>query len=145
MKYDLFKLNNWLFNHTLKAISNFNATWWYFVSFQSITLEHSLSEQWRTRSENKRVGPGNAIVTDYRPVNSTTRKGYRTQTAVCIFVLFSCLKLMINYKFYCCFHCCVWEVVVFGACFVVQYMMSFLVLQSSHWGRESGLLYFNCL
>ena len=25
---------------------------------------------------------------------------------------------------------------MFGPCFVVQYFMSFLVLQSSHWGRE---------
>ena len=29
---------------------------------------------------------------------------------------------------------------VFGPCFVVQYLVSFLVLQSSHWGRERWLL-----
>ena len=34
---------------------------------------------------------------------------------------------------------------VFGRCFVMQYFVSFLVLQSSLWGRESWLLDFNCL
>ena len=29
---------------------------------------------------------------------------------------------------------------VFCPCFVVQYIMSFLVLQSSRWGKESWLL-----
>ena len=29
---------------------------------------------------------------------------------------------------------------VFGPCFVVQYLVSFLVLQSSRWGRERWLL-----
>ena len=29
--------------------------------------------------------------------------------------------------------------------FVMQYLVSFLVLQSSYWGRESWLLYFFCL
>ena len=28
---------------------------------------------------------------------------------------------------------------MFGPCFVMQYLVSFLVLQSSHWGRESWL------
>ena len=31
-------------------------------------------------------------------------------------------------------------VFVFGSCFVVQYLVSFLVLQSSCWGRERWLL-----
>ena len=31
---------------------------------------------------------------------------------------------------------------VLGSCFVVQYFVSFLVLQLSHCGRESWLLYF---
>ena len=34
---------------------------------------------------------------------------------------------------------------LFGLCFVVKYLVSFLFLQSSHWGIESCLLYFNCL
>ena len=33
---------------------------------------------------------------------------------------------------------------VFGPCFLMQYLTSFLVLQLSRWGRESWLLYFNC-
>ena len=33
----------------------------------------------------------------------------------------------------------------YGSRLVMQYFVSFLVLQSSHWGRESWLLYFNCL
>ena len=42
--------------------------------------------------------------------------------------------------------CFVWE----GVClvllsFVVHYLVSFLVLQSSRWGRETWMLYFNCL
>ena len=32
-----------------------------------------------------------------------------------------------------------------GPCFVLQYFVSFLVLQSSRWGRESYLLYFCCV
>ena len=32
-----------------------------------------------------------------------------------------------------------------GLCFVLQYVVSFLVLQPSHWGRESWLLYFCCV
>ena len=31
---------------------------------------------------------------------------------------------------------CVFFVFVFGTCFVVQYLVSFLVLKSSRWGRE---------
>ena len=34
---------------------------------------------------------------------------------------------------------------MFGPCFVVHYLVSFLFLQSSRGGRESCLLYFNCL
>ena len=34
---------------------------------------------------------------------------------------------------------------MFGSWFVMQYLVSFLVLQSSHWGRDSWLLYFHCL
>ena len=34
---------------------------------------------------------------------------------------------------------------VLGPWFVMQYFVSFLVLQSSRWGREGWLLYFNCL
>ena len=34
---------------------------------------------------------------------------------------------------------------VFDPCFVVQYLMLFLVLESSHWGRESWSLNFNCV
>ena len=34
---------------------------------------------------------------------------------------------------------------MFGPCFVVHNLVSFLVLQSSRGGRESCLLYFNCL
>ena len=33
---------------------------------------------------------------------------------------------------------------MFGPCFVVHNLVSFLVLQSSRGGRESCLLYFNC-
>ena len=33
---------------------------------------------------------------------------------------------------------------MFGPCFVVYYLVSFLVLQSSRWGKENWLLYFNC-
>ena len=33
---------------------------------------------------------------------------------------------------------------VLGPCFVVRYFVSFLVLQSSRWERESWLLYFYC-
>ena len=33
---------------------------------------------------------------------------------------------------------------VFGPCFDMQYLVSFLVLKSSSCGRESCLLYFNC-
>ena len=39
----------------------------------------------------------------------------------------------------------VWCGSVFGPCFVMQNVLSVLVLQSSWWGRESWLLYFNCL
>ena len=31
-----------------------------------------------------------------------------------------------------------------GLCFVLQYLVSFLVLQSSSWEKESRLLYFCC-
>ena len=34
---------------------------------------------------------------------------------------------------------------LFGPCFVVQYLVSFLVFQSHFWGRASWMLYFNCL
>ena len=34
---------------------------------------------------------------------------------------------------------------MFSPCFVVLYFVSFLVLQSSCWGRESRLLYFSGL
>ena len=34
---------------------------------------------------------------------------------------------------------------MFGHSFVMQYLVSFLVLQSSRWGRECLLLYFNYL
>ena len=37
-----------------------------------------------------------------------------------------------------------WDSVIV-LCFVVRYFMSILVLQSSWWGRESWLLYFDCL
>ena len=37
-----------------------------------------------------------------------------------------------------------WESVIV-LCFVVRYFMSILVLQSSWWGRESGLLCLTCL
>ena len=33
---------------------------------------------------------------------------------------------------------------MFGACFVTQCLVSFLVLQPSHRERDSRLLYFNC-
>ena len=36
-------------------------------------------------------------------------------------------------------------VIVLGLCLVMQYFVSFLVLQSSHWGRESWQHYFYCL
>ena len=43
---------------------------------------------------------------------------------------------------YCLFYSrCLWGI-VFGACFVMQYVVSFLVLQPSRWGRESWLLKF---
>ena len=38
--------------------------------------------------------------------------------------------------------CCT---LVFGSCFVVYYLVSFLDLQSFRWGRDSWLLYFNFL
>ena len=34
---------------------------------------------------------------------------------------------------------------VFDPCFVRQYLISFLVSQSSHWKRENWLLYLTCL
>ena len=34
---------------------------------------------------------------------------------------------------------------VFGPCFVMQYLVSYLVFQSSPRGRECWLLYFNCV
>ena len=34
---------------------------------------------------------------------------------------------------------------MYGPCFVMQYIMSILALQSSGLGRESWMLYFNCL
>ena len=34
---------------------------------------------------------------------------------------------------------------MFDPCFVMQHLVSFLVLQSPYRGRESWLLYFNCL
>ena len=34
---------------------------------------------------------------------------------------------------------------MFGPCFVLLYLVSFLVLQSYLYGRERWLLYFNCL
>ena len=34
---------------------------------------------------------------------------------------------------------------VFGPCFAINYLVFFLVLQSTGRGRESWLLYFNCL
>ena len=34
---------------------------------------------------------------------------------------------------------------VFGPCFVLHYLVSFLILQSFGWGRESWPLYFSCL
>ena len=37
---------------------------------------------------------------------------------------------------------CVYGEWGFGHCFVVQYLVSFLVLQSLLWGRESWLFYF---
>ena len=43
------------------------------------------------------------------------------------------MPLLVNY--YCCSYCLCF-IFVFGPCFVVQYLVSFLVLQSSHWGRE---------
>ena len=38
-------------------------------------------------------------------------------------------------------------IIVLGHCFGIQYFVSVLVLQSSRWGKESGLLltYFYCL
>ena len=36
-------------------------------------------------------------------------------------------------------------IVLWGFCFIVHYFESFLFLQSSHLGRKSWLLYFNCL
>ena len=32
---------------------------------------------------------------------------------------------------------------MFGSCFAMHYLVPFLVLQSSRWGRKSWLLYFN--
>ena len=37
-----------------------------------------------------------------------------------------------------------WGFFMVGPYFVVQYIVSFPVLQSSRWGRERLLLYFNC-
>ena len=37
------------------------------------------------------------------------------------------------------------DVFVFEPCFVGQYLVSFLVLQPSHWRRENWKLYFTCL
>ena len=45
---------------------------------------------------------------------------------------------------YCCSHC-LWGFVLLVTCFVMQYFVSFLVLLSSHWGRESWLRYIYCL
>ena len=35
--------------------------------------------------------------------------------------------------------------VVFGPCFVIEYSVSFLVMQSSRWERESWMPYFHCI
>ena len=40
---------------------------------------------------------------------------------------------------YCCSYCLCF-IFVFGPCFVVQYLVPFLVLQSIRWGRERWLL-----
>ena len=45
-------------------------------------------------------------------------------------LLVNCLLLLLLFVFF----------FVFGPCFVVQYLVSFLVLQSSRWGRERLLL-----
>ena len=34
---------------------------------------------------------------------------------------------------------------MFSHCFVVKYLKPFLTIQSCRWGRESWLLYFDCL
>ena len=51
------------------------------------------------------------------------------------------LMLMIHYKLLLSFCASL----VFGFCFVVQFLVSFLAQQSSRLERESWLLYFNCL
>ena len=43
------------------------------------------------------------------------------------------MLLLVNY--YCCYYCLCF-IIVFGPCSVVPYLVSFLVLQSSRWGRE---------
>ena len=50
---------------------------------------------------------------------------------VILLLLFNCLLLL--------------PLSVLGPCFVMQYFVSFLVLQSSRWGKESLLLYFYSL
>ena len=51
-----------------------------------------------------------------------------------------------GFNIYCCFRssdvCQAFELCPW---FVIQYLVSFLALQSSGWGRESWLLYFNCV
>ena len=42
-------------------------------------------------------------------------------------ILVNCLLLLLLFVFYFC---------IFGPCFVVQYLVSFLVLQSFRWGRD---------
>ena len=53
---------------------------------------------------------------------------------VMVLLLFYCLLLFS----FCCF-------VLFGLCFVMQHIVSFLVSQSFRQGRESWLFYLNCL
>ena len=65
--------------------------------------------------------------------------------AIVVFILTRCKLLSVHRWWFC---CCLFIVYcsshclrgfVLCPCFVLQYFLSFLVLQSSHWGRESWL------
>ena len=54
---------------------------------------------------------------------------------VILLFLFDCLFLLSLFS----------DDFVFSLCFVVLYLVSFLVFQSSRWERDIWLLYFNCI
>ena len=92
---------------------------------------------------------GHATITDHgQPLDPNSMKNQKYQNSVQRtnrpFGVIKCSKG---------WFCCCWFIValivcrffLFGPSIVMHYLLSFLVLQSSRWGSESWLLYFNCL